>query len=276
MLTESKLYSFIDDDAGYAVTFFEGQKLVSELALLNEMTPQGFSYFRESVLTVQPMIAFLKHGEGMGIYIDSEEPYFRLKIETNESGAVRTLLLPEEFCESPKEITGVCRLSKIFGNGNRPYTSVIQLNQLSFKEIVNKILSDSYQIKCKIFVSDESDQSVMLMKLPNKDVNSTLEGERLSVEEYWLKNKAQFTELFKKGTTENDIIVSTMEAIGMTYLKGKEVKFTCPCTKERMILGIKGLSITNTDQLFDEGMDTLETKCDYCKEAYLIAKSDLI
>ncbi len=276
MLAESQLYSFLDDSSGYAVTFFEGQKLIHDLALINQLTPQGFSYFRESVLTIQPIIAFLKHGEGAGIYIDSEEPFFRLKIETNESGSIRTLLFPEDFSENPKKITGICRLSKIFNNGNRPYTSVIQLNELSFKEITNKILNDSYQVNCKIFVSDSSDQSVMLMRLPNTNVNSSIESDRLSVDEYWLKHKAEFNALFEQGTTEREAILDHMSKMGLSYLKEKEVKFSCPCSKERMVAGIKGLHRVNLDDLFDPGEDHLETKCDYCKKTYSISKTDLI
>lgn len=275
MLQESKLYSYLDNNHGFAITFFEGQKLIHDLMLMNNFTPKGFSYFRESILSIQPMIAFLKHGEGAGIYIDSETPFFRLKVETNESGSIRTLLLPEDFADSPDKITGICRLTKIFGQGQHPYTSVIQLNELSFKDIMNKILMDSYQVNCKIFVSEDSDQSVMIMKLPNANVNSTIEVKRPSVDEYWLMHKSKFNDIFRLGTTDRNLIIEKLDELNYSYLKEKEVKFHCPCSKDRMISGLKGLT-AGQEELFDEGKDTLETKCDYCKTIYSISKNDLI
>ena len=50
------------------------------------------------------MVNFLKPGESLGFYIDSEEPYFRFKIELSNTGTFRTLLLPEEFENFPDKI----------------------------------------------------------------------------------------------------------------------------------------------------------------------------
>ena len=75
--------------------FDRGEKLIEELVVLNNLKPQGLQFFRDAVLSATLMLSFLKSREGMGIYIDSNEPYFRLKIEGHSSGTIRTLLLPE-------------------------------------------------------------------------------------------------------------------------------------------------------------------------------------
>lgn len=273
MLPESCLYTFYDELNGFTLTFFEGQKLINDLAITHQLTGSGFSYFRDSVLSIQPMISFLKHREGFGIYLDSDSPYFRLKLETNESGSVRTLLLPEDFKGSPNKISGICRLTKTFGQGQHPYTSVIKLDDISFDQIINNILRDSYQIDSKIYLSADSDQSVMIMKLPNLNVNLHTASTRPSLDEYWIGHCAHIDAIFKKALVLREDIMKGFGDLGLQFLKEKEVKLHCSCSLERMIAGLNGLS--NKNELFDEGQDYLETRCDYCKKTYKIHRNQI-
>ena len=91
-LPESRLYTFIDEPREFALYFLEGQRLIHDLAVVHAIRGDGFAYFRDTVLSVQPMIALLKGGEQFGFYIDSEQPYFRLKIEAAHGGATRCAL----------------------------------------------------------------------------------------------------------------------------------------------------------------------------------------
>ncbi len=91
LASESRLYTLIDDSREFALYFLEGQTLIQDMALLHPIRRSGFAYFRDVVLSVQPMVSFLKHGEQFGFYIDSEQPYFRLKIETAHSGSTRCM-----------------------------------------------------------------------------------------------------------------------------------------------------------------------------------------
>ena len=116
MLPESRIYKFLDEKNNYAIALLEGQKLIEELVVLNNLKPQGLQFFRDAVLSATLMLSFLKSREGMGIYIDSNEPYFRLKIEGHSSGTIRTLLLPEELDVLPEKITGEARLTKLLPN----------------------------------------------------------------------------------------------------------------------------------------------------------------
>ena len=163
---ESHLYTFVDEAREFALYFLEGQRLIHDLALLHPIRRAGFAYFRDVVLSVQPMIALLKHGEQLGFYIDSVEPFFRLKIETSHGGATRCALFPEEFQEFPAAMTGTVRVLKLFPDNVAPYESVLEIDALPLREIVNRVLAESYQVHAGIVVSQESDQSLMLLRLP--------------------------------------------------------------------------------------------------------------
>jgi molecular chaperone Hsp33 len=276
MLSDSRLYSFIDRENNFTIHFLEGQKLIHDLAIIHDVKGQGFAYFRDAVLTSQNLVSLLKPGEGMGLFIDSNEPYFRLKIEMNHAGKMRTLLLPENFDQFPDKITGVCRLTKLLPNNPTPYTSVIDLNNTSFHQVVNSILKDSYQMKSEIHVSSKSDQSMMLVQLPPVKVDKEEFVQPISVKEYWVKIQSTINELFEKATTDQAVIQESFEKLGLTLLGSKQLEFKCSCSRERMLSSISSLCKSTTIEEIFEGKDQIETKCDYCKTFYLITKEDVI
>lgn len=269
------MYSFIDQKEGFTLHFLEGQKLIQDLAVIHTNSGAGFAYFRDAILSIQLMISYLKPGEGLGIYIDSEDPYFRLKVEMSDQGQMRTLLFPEEFNQFPQSIKGKCRVVKTIPNEAHPYTSIIDLDYVDFHQVVNNILRESYQLKSEIFLSDESDQSIMLLKLPSIDVDKIETNYNLSVTDYWNKVKTKALELFAKHTDNYETIQKHFEDLGLLYLGSKEIKFKCTCSRERMVKGIRTLIASNgINQVFAPDESEIETKCDYCKTSYLILKKE--
>lgn len=275
MLPESRLYSFIDQKEGFTLHFFEGQKLINDLAIIHEVNGGGFQYFRDAILSFQPMIAFLKPGEGLGVYIDSEDPYFRLKIEMSDQGQMRTLLLPEDFGIFPKSIEGKCRIVKLLPGESHPYTSIINLDQIDSHNVVNKILTESYQVKSEVFLGQNSDQSVMLMKLPEINVNKVQTNYSMTIEQYWKNIEDKTNSLFDLGTTEQTVIQSHFEKEGLLFLGSKEIKFKCTCSRQRMFEGVRSIVWSSgISTVFNHDEDSIETKCDYCKTSYLMTRAE--
>jgi molecular chaperone Hsp33 len=275
MLPESRLYSFIDQKEGFTVNFFEGQKLIHDLAIIHKVIGGGFQYFRDAILSIQPMISFLKPGEGLGVYIDSEVPYFRLKIEMSDQGQMRTLLLPEDFNQFPKSIKGKCRIVKLSPGEQQPYTSIIDLDDIDFHQVVNKILSESYQVNSEVFLSQSSDQSLMIMKLPEINVNKVQTKYTMTIEQYWKKISASTQDLYDKGTTEQSDIQTHFENHGLIFLGSREIKFKCTCSRDRMLEGVRSIVWSSgIDSVFEPNEESIETKCDYCKTSYLLLRDE--
>jgi len=276
MLRESRLFSFLDQNNNFCVYFFEGQKIIHDIILMNKMGQHGLSFLRDFILTFQPMISFLKPGEGYGIYIDSQKPFFRLKIESNASGQMRTLILPEKFTNYPDTITGICRVSKLFPNKEqKSYTSIIKLNEVRLCDIANQILKESYQVQSEVYISAKSDQSLMYMKMPKFNVDN-IDEEDLSLFDYKKIVSEKLNFLFNKGLSEEKEIIHEFKKLNFQYLASKPVFFKCACSRDRMILNLKSLINSNHDELFDPGKESLEVDCDYCKTSYLITKNELL
>lgn len=274
MLAISRLYSFLDHKNGFNVHFLEGQKLIHDLALLHPMKGSGFAYFRDTFLGLMPIIFFLKPSESLGLYIDSQDPYFRLKIETNSAGHTRTLLLPEEFNVFPMKITGTVRVTKIFQNHSHPYTSVLDLKDVETKEVINKILTETYQTNSEVIVGQVSDQAIMVTKLPPSNINSSLNEEPTTRQEFIKKHEHFFRDVFEAATDDIEKIVKLFEDRGFSYMTSRQIDFYCPCSHDRMVLNLRGLYSGDLEHLFN-GKDSVEIKCDYCRKLYSVTRNDL-
>ena len=273
MLAVSRLYSFLDHKNGVNIHFLEGQKIIHDLVILHPMQSRGFSYFRDTFLAIMPIIFFLKPSESLGIYIDSEEPYFRLKIETNSAGHTRTLLLPENFDLFPNKITGKVRITKIT-NSQIPYTSVLELKDVNPHDVINQILTESYQTNSEVIVGAQSDQSMLITKLPPLNTNSQID-ETVSRKDYVRKNQQFFYEVFEMASDDIEKIVNKFENHNFAYLGSRQVSLYCPCSHDRMVLNLRGLYANDLEELFSE-KDVVDLKCDYCRKEYHISKADIL
>lgn len=271
-MQESRLYSFINQESNMALHFLEGQKVIHDLVLTHNLGPSALEYHRNTVLSSLQMLYFMKAGENLGIYIDSEEPYFRFKLELANSGQMRTLLLPEEFKEFPQQISGKVRLTKQFPK-SAPYTSIIDVDHLSSSDLINTILERSYQTHAKITISPSTDQSVMITKLPG--INSKIiSDDDEDIEKFFNKKVDVISDAFNEILGDIERIVQFFENDGFVYLASKEIKFHCGCSRDRMIYNLSRLHLNDKSDLFEKEQ-IIEVRCDYCNTVYEISKNDL-
>jgi molecular chaperone Hsp33 len=277
MLPDSRLYSFLSSDSEHALHFLEGQRLIYDLALISSVKGTSFSFLRDTILSLQPLIALLKTGEGLGLYLDIDSPYLRFKLETNFDGYMRTMLMPDELTEFPAQLTGVARVSKLMPGSSQPYNSAIELSHTPAREVTNVILSETYQTPGHIEVSKTSDQSALFIQLPRPNVNREEVVERAKLIDV-IARKALVElvqSIFAKSSTSQEEIQQAFEQKGYLFLGSRQVKFKCSCSFERMIIGISSLVRTQgIDNIFGLGIDSIETKCDYCNTQYRIKRAD--
>jgi molecular chaperone Hsp33 len=274
-LPDSRLYTFIDGSREFALVFFEGQRLIQDLALLHPIRGRGFAYFRDVVLSVQPMITFLKAGEQFGFYIDSVEPRFRLKIETEQAGATRCTLVPESFCEFPEAMHGIVRLLKLFPENRPPYESVLEAEGLPLREIVNRILADSFQTPSVVKLSQRSDQSLMLRRLPPLAGRDEYEYSPRAVRERRDELEESLESILHRALTRPDEVREAFAGIGFRLLASRPVRFRCNCSHRRMVRNVMSLGENAVAGLFDPRQEALEITCEYCKSVYRVTRDDL-
>lgn len=275
-LAPSRLFSFLDDEHNYVVTFLEGQKLVQDFAISHGGQGFDLDFFRDAILCAEHIIQFFKNDENLGFYIDSMEPNFHFKLETNSQGYVRALLLPEDVGHIPKAIDGVVRLVKKASYAKEPYQSVIEVTQKDIPSIINEILQHSDQINAYVFLSPVSDQSVMVSRLP---IPKGREQEHfLSPKEYFLKFQSRFMKVFKMNLNDGEKLVATMTTLNknkLAYLSATDIQQHCPCSKEGLLVSIRHFAQEELDDETAQGRPYLDLKCHYCNKVYRVDERDL-
>ena len=211
----------------------------------------------------------------MGFFVDSDNPYFRFKLELNSDGLMRTLLLPEDFNELPKIFSGKVRIIKMFPNKAAPYQSILEAKAKNFEQVINDILKESYQLKSTVNLSSTSDQSYMLSKLPEINVNKEEIVSSTPLKKYHENIQDSLNNLFTKATSDKDEIVNSIESLGFSFLSTKEISFKCSCSRDRMLSGILSLTGSNSMEDIFDNKPSLEAKCDYCKTTYLITRDEI-
>jgi molecular chaperone Hsp33 len=283
---QSRVYSFLAEADHMLWHFLDGRRLIADLATRTRLQGLAFGQFRDAVLTFQLLQTFLKTGEGLGLYIDGEQPVFCLKIEMNSYGHMRSMVWPQEVPEFPKAIHGICRVLKTIPSQSEPYTSVIQLNGESMREIVNEVLRASSQMDSFIAVSDLMDHSVLLHRLPKKPrdqsgvaANSELETGPLSdARQYFFRRQLDIRQLLDHEWDHEGTMIAAMSRLNLLYLGSTPVEFLCTCSQQRMIANLQRVARMSPQDLEPEMSDQgfVSLVCDYCLTEYKISSGDLV
>ncbi len=274
-LPESHLYTFIDEERQYALYFLEGQKLIHDLALRHGLMGASFAGFRDVVLSVQPLIALLKRGENFGFYIDSSQPEFYIKIETGHHGCTRCMMWPTGLQALPPQLTGHVRLQKLFPGGRPPYESILQAQGQTTREMINKVLAESYQVNSALSVSQDSDQSVLLHLLPPLPGSDEYEYSLGAVRRRRARIEPGLHDIFRRALTSPEAIRESFADIGFRLLASRDVRFQCACSRQRMVRNLIMVQRRQQEDLFDPGEDSLHIICEYCKAEYRISRDEL-
>lgn len=271
-LKSSRLYSFLDDKDNYVVSFLEGQRLIADLAINHGYGPNDLSFLRDAVLASQHLVQFFKNNESIGFYLDSDKPNFHFKIEANSQGYLRALKLPPSEEPMPRRISAMVRLIKTSPHQKEPYSSILQVQNADIESIMNQILEQSYQIAAQVLLASDSDQSVLVSKLP---VSGEDKAPEVAPKEYLLRKKKGFLELFSKSLNDESEVIQAFEDQGFRYLASTELRLHCPCSKENVINSLGTILVSELEDAAARGEDHLSIKCHYCNKTYDIRKTDL-
>jgi len=273
-MSTSLQFAFINNLRGFTISLVEGHGLMKDISEIHNIGPHALEFYNKTLMGSTQLINFLKPGENLGFYIDSEEPYFRFKIEMSNNGSLRTLLLPEDFDDFPKTFTGKCRINKIM-LGKSPYTSILEYQDFPIENIVNEVMEKSYQTNSRIFMSKDFSTSLMLTKLPPTNINKRIED----YEDYSFEQMlSEYAELIQSAldlkTSDIESTEKLFNQYDFNYLGSKEIRFHCPCSHERMVENLFTLKQIDLDEVFGED-GQLETRCDYCNTIYTIKKEEI-
>lgn len=272
-LPESLLLTFIDEPRAHALYFLEGQRLIRDVALARGSGGAGFSMLRDVVLGVEPLVALLNGGEQLGFYLDTEAPEIRLKMEASHAGDMRCVLVPRDLDAVPAAVSGLVRVEWRYPGGRQPYLSALRLEGERIDGIVDRVLADSYQMKCAVLVSQESDQSLLLHRLPSLRGEDPALATIEAVRERLAALRPEAEALMARALT-GEILREAIGGLGFRLLAARPVRFRCTCSHEHVVRSLRLLA--DPSELFDEGQATIDVTCDYCGKHHAVWRHELV
>ena len=144
----------------------------------------------------------------------------------------------------------------------------------SLDKISDHILQNSYQIVGSVIVSETSDQSILVLKLPNPESSEEVD-EMDGAMELPPNQINLYHQMLSKGETDSEKIQLLLKENGFDFLAGRDVFFRCNCSHKRMIQNLHLYQQNDPQPLFDESQTSLSVTCEYCKKEYQITAEDL-
>jgi molecular chaperone Hsp33 len=169
---------------------------------------------------------------------------------------------------------GLVRLHKLYPN-NPPYESVLKVEGLPLREIVNRVLHDSYQVNCAMMLAQASDQSVLLHQLPPLPGKDEYEYSPEAVRSRREGIRSAVREIFSRALHETEEIEAAYAGIGFRLLAHRPMRFHCSCSRTRMVENLRPVYQQEGESLFEPGARDLEVVCEYCKSRYRVDRAEL-
>ena len=244
---------------------------LSELKKSLTIPEQLTSSFNE-IITVCPMLAAtLKFEGGLILQIQGKKSLKLIIAESDNDFKIRgTIKLSEHTNESFRDLIqdAIVALTVIHKDQKTPYQGIIEVGSGEIKAMIEHYLTQSMQIKSKVFFHQTKNESfgVLFQELPHEN-----EEQKVITESLWndidLINSNALSDgpeqFLKNIFTQNDVQIFEEHA----------VQYECSCNQEKIY---KTISLIQENEIYSSIKDDcIEMVCEYCHKKYTVTKEEI-
>ena len=244
---------------------------LSELKKSLTIPEQLTSSFNE-IITVCPMLAAtLKFEGGLILQIQGKKSLKLIIAESDNDFKIRgTIKLSEHTNESFRDLIqdAIVALTVIHKDQKTPYQGIIEVGSGEIKAMIEHYLTQSMQIKSKVFFHQTKNESfgVLFQELPHEN-----EEQKVITESLWndidLINSNALSDgpeqFLKNIFTQNDVQIFEEYA----------VQYECSCNQEKIY---KTISLIQENEIYSSIKDDcIEMVCEYCHKKYTVTKEEI-
>ena len=244
---------------------------LSELKKSLTIPEQLTSSFNE-IITVCPMLAAtLKFEGGLILQIQGKKSLKLIIAESDNDFKIRgTIKLSEHTKESFRDLIqdAIVALTVIHKDQKTPYQGIIEVGSGEIKAMIEHYLTQSMQIKSKVFFHQTKNESfgVLFQELPHEN-----EEQKVITESLWndidLINSNALSDgpeqFLKNIFTQNDVQI----------FEEHTVQYECSCNQEKIY---KTISLIQENEIYSSIKDDcIEMVCEYCHKKYTVTKEEI-
>jgi redox-regulated HSP33 family molecular chaperone len=244
---------------------------LAELKKSLAIPEQIASSFNE-IVTVCPMLAAtLKFEGGLILQIQGKKSLKLIIAESDNDFKIRgTIKLTENTKETFQDLIqdAIVALTVIHKDQKTPYQGIIEVGSGEIKAMIEHYLTQSMQIKSKVFFHQTKTESfgVLFQELPHEN-----EEQKLITESLW-----NDIDLIKSDTLSDgpeQFLKNIFSQNDVQIFKEHPVEHECSCNQEKIY---KTISLIQENEIYSSIKDDcIEMVCEYCQKKYTVTKEEI-
>ena len=242
-------------------------KLKKSLAI-----PEQLAASFNEIVTVCPMLAAtLKFEGGLILQIQGKKSLKLIIAESDNDFKIRgTIKLTENTKETFQDLIqdAIVALTVIHKDQKTPYQGIIEVGSGEIKAMIEHYLTQSMQIKSKVFFHQTKTESfgVLFQELPHEN-----EEQKLITESLW-----NDIDLIKSDTLSDgpeQFLKNIFSQNDVQIFEEHPVKHECSCNQEKIF---KTISLIQENEIYSSiKNDCIEMVCEYCQKKYTVTKEEI-
>ena len=244
---------------------------LAELKKSLAIPEQIASSFNE-IVTVCPMLAAtLKFEGGLILQIQGKKSLKLIIAESDNDFKIRgTIKLTENTKETFRDLIqdAIVALTVIHKDQKTPYQGIIEVGSGEIKAMIEHYLTQSMQIKSKVFFHQTKTESfgVLFQELPHEN-----EEQKLITESLW-----NDIDLIKSDTLSDgpeQFLKNIFSQNDVQIFEEHSVEHECSCNQEKIY---KTISLIQENEIYSSIKDDcIEMVCEYCQKKYTVTKEEI-
>ena len=234
--------------------------------------PEQLSSSFNEIVTVCPMLAAtLKFEGGLILQIQGKKSLKLIIAESDNDFKIRgTFKLSKNTKESFQDLIqdAIFALTVIHKDQKTPYQGIIEVGSGEIKTMIEHYLTQSMQIKSKIFFHQTMAESfgVLFQELPHEN-----EDQKLITESLWNDIDLINPDNLSKGPKQ--FLKNIFSQNDVQVFEEHHVQYECSCNQEKIY---KTISLIQENEIYTSIKDDcIEMVCEYCQKKYIVTKEEI-
>jgi molecular chaperone Hsp33 len=295
-LYKDEMEIFIMANGLYRGAFFHGTRFINQMRAQHNLGILETMILGQASLCAALMIPTMKGREHLNFRYDCNGPAAGFSVDADSMGWVRGHLLQnpvpvnaplKNWDLAPFLGPGTITVSRFPEDSKRPQVGTTEIKYKNIAKDLTWYFMQSEQTPSAFNTSIQFDKKgnvigaggLFLQRMPaigGKSHLSEDEAEDITDKvENALKAAPSFGEWFSQKGDLEDIIFGLFREFSPTKVLTREIKWECPCSKEKFLESIKTLGKKELNDIKKNGPDPLEIICHNCGSIYHIPVSEL-
>jgi len=234
--------------------------------------PEQIASSFNEIVTVCPMLAAtLKFEGGLILQIQGKKSLKLIIAESGNDFKIRgTIKLADNTKESFQDLIqdAIVALTVIHKDQKTPYQGIIEVGSGEIKGMIEHYLTQSMQIKSKVFFHQTNTESfgVLFQELPHEN-----EEQKLITESLWNDIDLIRSDTLSDGPEQ--FLKNIFSQNDVQIFEEHPVEHECSCNQEKIY---KTISLIQENEIYSSiKNDCIEMVCEYCQKKYTVTKEDI-